>query len=253
MLFRSADQFHVHIFPENFPVNIANPENLAALRAAFPDREVSIVAGSDVVANASSYRKQPEENSIHTFHHIIFRRDQSGRADPHDYSAITGRVTKLKLPTHLEEISSTRIREAIDQGRDISNLIDPVAQEFIYLHGLYLREPQDKPLLRLEELNFQRCLELDGETEASLRAAVLAGYPESEGLFGTLRRLGDHLCVLRRGETPLGFASFQCLESSRLFSRLGNAQLAAFIRRETGGRVLVISGIYVPKIGRAHV
>ena len=242
----TADEFHVSIFPENFPVNIANPENLAALRAAFPDREVAIVAGSDVVAGASCYRAEPRENSIHTFDHIIFRRDQGGR-DFHDYSAIGGQVVELQLPTHLEEISSTRIREAIDQGRDVSNLIDPVAQEFIYLHGLYLREPQDKPLLRLEELNFQRRLELDGETEASLRAAVLAGYPESEGLFGTLRRLGDHLCVLRRGETPLGFASFQCLESSRLFSRLGNAQLAAFIRRETGGRVLVISGIYVPK------
>ena len=76
----TADEFHVSIFPENFPVNIANPANLAALRAAFPDRAVAIVAGSDVVAGASSYRKPPEENSIHTFDHIIFRRSQSGRA-----------------------------------------------------------------------------------------------------------------------------------------------------------------------------
>ncbi len=243
----TADQFHVHIFPENFPVNIANPENLAALRAAFPDREVSIVAGSDVVANASSYRKQPEENSIHTFHHIIFRRDQSGRADPHDYSAITGRVTELKLPTHLEEISSTRIREAIDQGRDISNLIDPVAQEFIYRHGLYLREPQDKPLLRLDELHFQRYAALSEDVGDALRQTVLAGHPDPEWLCETLGRLGDHLCVLRRGDAALGFASYRCLESQQLFSRLGNAQLSAFIRRETGGRVLVISGIYVPK------
>ena len=31
------------IFPENFPVNIANPEDLAALRALFPGREGAIV------------------------------------------------------------------------------------------------------------------------------------------------------------------------------------------------------------------
>ncbi len=243
----TADEFHVQIFPENFPVNIANPENLAALRSAFPGREVAIVAGSDVVANASCYRAEPQESSIHGFDHIIFRRDQGGRADRHDYRAITGRVVELKLPTHLEEISSTRIREAIDQGRDISNLIDPVAQEFIYLHGLYLREPQDKPLLRLEELEFQRCLELTEEVASALRGSVLAAHPDPGGLCGTLRRLGDHLCLLRRGEEVLGFAGFRCLESSQIFSRLGSAQLSAYIRRETGGRVLVISGIYVPK------
>ena len=42
-----ADEFYVHIFPEDFPVNIANPENLRRLRRAFPGREVSIVVGSD--------------------------------------------------------------------------------------------------------------------------------------------------------------------------------------------------------------
>ena len=242
----TADEFHVCIFPENFPVNIANPADLAALRAAFPDREVAVVVGSDVVAGASSYRKAPEEHSIHTFDHIIFRRDQGGRVR-HDYSAITGKVVELKLPTHLEEISSTRIRESIDQGRDISHLIDPVAQDFIYLHGLYLREPQDKPLLRPEELNFQQYTELTEDVAASLRRTVLAGHPDTGGLFAFLRRQKDHLCVLRQGDAPLGFASFRCLESYQLFSRLGNAQLSAFIRRETGGRVLVISGIYVPK------
>ena len=243
----TADQFHVYIFPENFPVNIANPDNLAALRAAFPGREVSIVAGSDVVANASSYRAPPEEHSIHSFPHIIFRRDQGGRADPHDYKAIAGTVAELKLPPHLEEISSTRIREAIDQGRDIANLIDPVAQDFIYLHGLYRREPQDKPLLRLEELEFQRCVEMTDEVEGALREAVLAGHPDPGWLCSAIRRLGDHLCVLRQGRTALGFASFRCVESQRLFSRLGNAQLSAFVRRQTGGPALVISGIYVPK------
>ncbi|MDE7262123.1 MAG: cytidyltransferase-related domain protein, partial [Oscillospiraceae bacterium] len=242
-----ADEFHVQIFPEDFPVNIANPENLAALRSAFPGRKVAIVVGSDVIEGASSYRKPPEENSIHTFDHIIFRRSKGRRAP--DYSAITGGVVELKLPPHLEEISSTRIREAIDQGRDVSNLIDPVAQEFIYLHGLYLREPLDKPLLRLDELEFQRCLELTGELERLLAATVLAAHPGPDSLFAKLRRLGDHLCVLRQGEAgdALGFASFRCLDSHQLFSRLGSTEVSAFIRRATGGRVLVISGIYVPK------
>ena len=42
----------------------------------------------------------------------------------------------------------------MDANRDISNLVDPAVQEFIYRRGLYLREPQDKPLLRTEDLDF---------------------------------------------------------------------------------------------------
>ena len=108
-------------------------------------------------------------------------------------------MTELKLPPHLEEISSTRIREAIDQGRDVSNLIDPVAQEFIYLHGLYRREPQDKPLLRVEELDFQQYLEMTEEAEALLCASVLAQHPGRAALCGRLRQLGDRVLLLRQG------------------------------------------------------
>ncbi len=230
-----ADEFHVHIFPEDFPVNIANPKDLARLRAAFPGREVSIVVGSDVVANASSYRKAPEENSIHSFDHVIFRRAGVAEAD---YSLITGQVVELKLPPHLEDISSTRIRDAVDQGRDISNLIDPVAQDLIYRQGLYLREPLDKPLLTAGDIQFT-CLPA-GESSCPLVDGELAGR---------LEKMGDQLCVLRRGpEGPdLGALSFCLVEPDRLYARLGSTQLAGFVRERTGGRALVISGMWCAK------
>ena len=40
-------------------------------------------------------------------------------------------------------------------NRDISNLIDPVIQDFIYQNGLYLRDSQNKPLLDAGTLSFQ--------------------------------------------------------------------------------------------------
>ena len=244
-----ADEFHVHIFPENFPVNIASPETLTALRAAFPSREVSIVVGSDVVANASSYRLPPAPGSIHGFDHIIFRRSSENGEEQYDYSAITGKVVELQLPNHLESISSTLIREAVDQGRDISNLIDPSAQEFIYLHGLYLREPQDKPLLQVEDLTFHRFLQLPGELPGRADLTGRAAGQGAEELYQELRRLGDQLILLRHGESgpALGFAGFRCLDSHQLFSRLGSAELSGLIRQHTGGRALLISGIFVPK------
>lgn len=122
------------------------------------------MAGSDVIANASSYRKTPHEGSIHGYNHIVFRRAQGHAADisaeeeqrmeQQIRNTITGDLIYLTLPTYLEDISSTRIRENIDCNRDISNLISPLAQNYIYHFGLYLREPQYKPILQAKNIKF---------------------------------------------------------------------------------------------------
>ena len=240
-----ADEFHVHIFPEDFPVNIANPGNLRCLREAFPGRPVSIVVGSDVVAHASSYRKAPTADSIHTFDHVIFRRTEPG-AEPADYRCITGHVVELTLPPQLEEISSTRIREAVDANRDVSNLIDPMAQEFIYRQGLYLREPQDKPVLRTEDLTFISCSGPEERTDALLQRI----FPASAAAM--CRRLmdsGDELMLLCDGVSGevLGAASYRCLDSQHLFARLNDPTLSGIVRQNAGGRTLLLSGLFVPK------
>ena len=238
-----ADVFHVSIFPEDFPVNIANPENLHELRAAFPGRSVSIVVGSDVVIHASSYKKSVTPDSIHTFDHVVFRRTEPD-AEPADYSCITGKVLELTLPPQLEEISSTRIREAVDANRDISNLIDPTVQEFIYRRGLYLREPQDKPVLRTEDLSF---LPASPETAEKFLRTMLS-VPTAAALRTQIESRGDDVMVCRDTDgTILGAASYACLDSARLFARLGDPALSGLVRQNAGGRTLLISGLFVPR------
>ena len=238
-----ADVFHVSIFPEDFPVNIANPENLHELRAAFPGRSVSTVVGSDVVLHASSYKKPVTPDSIHTFDHVVFRRTEPD-AEPADYSCITGKVLELTLPPQLEEISSTRIREAVDANRDISNLIDPTVQEFIYRRGLYLREPQDKPVLRTEDLSF---LPASPETAEKFLRTMLS-VPTAAALRTQIESRGDDVMVCRDTDgTILGAASYACLDSARLFARLGDPALSGLVRQNAGGRTLLISGLFVPR------
>lgn len=238
-----ADVFHVSIFPEDFPVNIANPENLHELRAAFPGRSVSIVVGSDVVLHASSYKKPVTPDSIHTFDHVVFRRTEPD-AEPADYSCITGKVLELTLPPQLEEISSTRIREAVDANRDISNLIDPTVQEFIYRRGLYLREPQDKPVLRTEDLSF---LPASPETAEKFLRTMLS-VPTAAALRTQIESRDDDVMVCRDTDgTILGAASYACLDSARLFARLGDPALSGLVRQNAGGRTLLISGLFVPR------
>ena len=238
-----ADVFHVSIFPEDFPVNIANPENLRQLRQAFPGRSVSIVVGSDVVLHASSYKKSVTPDSIHTFDHVVFRRTEPD-AEPADYRCITGKVLELTLPPQLEEISSTRIREAVDANRDISNLIDPTVQEFIYRRGLYLREPQDKPVLRTEDLSF---LPASPETAEKFLRTMLS-VPTAAALRTQIESRGDDVMVCRDTDgTILGAASYACLDSARLFARLGDPALSGLVRQNAGGRTLLISGLFVPR------
>ena len=238
-----ADVFHVSIFPEDFPVNIANPDNLRRLRQAFPGRRVSIVVGSDVVAHASSYQKPVEPDSIHTFDHVIFRREELG--GPVDYGCIRGRVVELTLPPQLEEISSTRIREAVDANRDISRLVDPAVQDFIYRRGLYLREPQDKPMLQTEDLEFSVSQHPAEELLPLLRELG----PDGSAVARAVSESGDQAVLLHRsGQTcVLGAVTFRCLDSQMLFSRLKSPALTGLVRQSTGGRALLVSGLLVPR------
>ena len=241
-----ADEFYVHLFPDDIPINIANPADLKRLREIFAEQEVYIVAGSDVVHNASSYKKEPEENSIHGFNHLIFRR--AGDARPGEiYECITGKVEELELPKSLEDISSTRIRENIDKHWDISSLIDPVVQEYIYHKGLYLREPEYKPIVRAKAISFENQGQPGWEVLDHLGNTVLYRNPEAEAVLSRIGYEKDQLLILKNaaeGDRPVGFVSFRELRSEELFGVLKSMELANAVRRRTSREVLYITGIH---------
>ena len=83
----------------------------------------------------------------------------SGSADHAALSAaIRGKLLLLALPPFYETVSSTRIRASVDQNLDISMLVAPVVQTYIYECGLYVRSPELKNVLRREELYFRLSL-----------------------------------------------------------------------------------------------
>ena len=235
-----AGDFHVHLFPDDIPVNIANPTDLHTLVDLFPEQDVYIVAGSDVVANASSYRGAPKPYSIHEMNHVIFRR--AGEKPLPEPLPITGKVLHLTLPPHLEDISSTRIRENVDLNRDISNFIDPVIQDFIYQNGLYLRDTQDKPLLYAGDLEFQWV----DEPSSLLLTDLTSGLPDREAIRTAITRSGDRLLLLRRTKPEqqfLGFVSYRLLSTSQLFDALEDNELANRVRLRAAGNVLLVTAL----------
>ena len=246
-----ADEFHVNLFPDDIPVNIANPSDLKRLKEVFAGRTVYVVVGSDVIANASSYRKPPEKNSIHSMNHIAFRRVGDRRSD-NKYnremmSLITGELIELELPEYLEDISSTKIRENIDLNRDISNLIDPVVQEYIYFNGLYLREPEYKPILRARAIGFEEKEKLSEEDEAAALEYIFSDEADGRGLLKRLQESDGTFLLLRNtveDNRLTGLLRMRSVMPEELFKVLGSVSMADMVRRHTLGSILLITGIY---------
>lgn len=242
-----ADEFDVYLFPHDIPVNLATPADLDRLRQVFAGQELYLAVGSDVVANASSYRAPPSPGSVHSLNHIVFRRssDAEGREIDADLSCLKGDVLQLQLPTHLEDISSTRIRENIDLGRDISNLIEPSVQDYIYRNSLYLREPQYKQVIRAGHLRLAWAEPPAPSLWEELRALAAADrrpVPEADPR--------DSALLLRQtdsGGRLLGLLTLRTVNDRGLYESLGSEELADAVRCRTAGRIRLLTGLYLAR------
>ena len=71
-----SNLWNVYLFPDDIPVNIAMPEDLKHLREIFNGRDMYLVAGSDVIQNASAYDSN-DKGSAAYYDHILFSRVDS--------------------------------------------------------------------------------------------------------------------------------------------------------------------------------
>lgn len=224
-----AGLWDVYLFPDEIPVNIAMPEDLAALRDLFPDRELYLVAGSDVIRNASAYQSN-RPGSAADYNHVIFYREETERPGMTPLeSIIRGKLTLLSLPSYYETVSSTRIREYVDQNLDISMLVDPVVQAYIYEYGLYLRSPQYKQILQPEALYFSSYTA--ATMPAEMRYYARGRKPVAVGLY------------TRGQDRLLGWACGHTAAPSELYEVVEDIEAASFVRRHTSGRILVLDQV----------
>lgn len=248
-----ADEGSVYLFPDDEPINIANPSDLEKLRRLLPDKELYIVVGSDVIINASSYKAEPTENSIHTFNHVVFRRESAveGEEKKEDlseaYNNISGKVVELTLPVHLEDISSTRIRENIDYNRDISNLIDTVAQNYIYDNSLYLREPQYKHIMQTKLIRFEPLAHRGSGILRDLEEEIRKRGHDCCQVKDYIDRADVRTAAIRDGgmnDRVCALAAVKEINTADLFEEFKHAELAAYLREKATGRIMVIGSIY---------
>ena len=222
-----AGLWHVYLFPDEIPINIASSEDLKRLSDLFPGRELYLVAGSDVIRHASAYQSE-RPGSAAFYHHVIFRREEPEDGEPLS-SILHGKLLELSLPAYYETVSSSRIREYVDKDMDISMLVDPVAQSYIYEYGLYLRSPQFKEVLKPQERYYRRYSAATMPSE--LRYHAVGREPKAVGLYS------------RQDDRLLGWSCGHIAGSSELYEVVGDIEAASFVRRHTSGRILVLDAV----------
>jgi len=64
-----ANEENIYPFPEDIPINIANPIDIHTLKNIFKDKDLYLAVGMDVVQHASAYRQTLTADSVQTVNH----------------------------------------------------------------------------------------------------------------------------------------------------------------------------------------
>lgn len=251
-----ADELNVYLYPENLPNNIANPNDLKLLKKQFTKSEVYIVAGSDVLLNASAYSDIDNQSPLIKFPHIVFSRksfqlsEKQQKKYHETINKIASKVIQLNLQAPFEEISSSQIRKNIDNHRDISDLVDPLAERYIYKFGLYQREPQYKSTLQKIYTKVEVHESIDKDLVERLIYEI---FPEDirkralESLRKFNKKLNPRIILFKDTQNYgkiLGFAAIHWIRSSMFYHEFRDNTISQYIRDNATGRTIVIDGVF---------
>jgi nicotinic acid mononucleotide adenylyltransferase len=252
-----ASEIDIFPFPRDISINIANPHDLSLLKELFPESEVFLVVGSDVIIYASAYGYETH-TTINEIPHLIYERGGIHYAKEAK-KRLKERLKRLHpssqivtLPKVYENISSTLIRDYIDEKRDISSLIEPLAQNYIYEKSLYQREPMYKRVMSSKAINLEIyddvspafLQNLVGETTSDSAKELLAKYQCLS------EREGFRVIVLKRagkGQEVIAYAICHWLRASGIHNEFKDTHIIKYIRDDAVGRILVIDGIVKKK------
>lgn len=249
-----ADEMDIYLYPEDFPTNLAQPENLKRLKENLQSDQVYLVAGTDVLLNASAYKAPPVPNAVFDFSHVLFQRElltepNSEEALAQVLKKINGNVIRLNLPPQLEEISSTQIRNYIDQNRDISKLIDPLAQRYIYENNLYRRAPQYKSMLQPLSTQVEF---VPQPSQGLLETLVRDFHRNSEAVYHRLATLmakpeGEIILIRdqQQGGQPIAYGAIHWIPSEDIYREFQNSVVTQIVRESYRGRIISLDGFFL--------
>lgn len=248
-----ADEIDIYNYPRDLSINLANEADLNKLLESFEDQTVYMVVGSDVVTNASAYKVNAGNTKLKSIPHVVFERFVEASEEhvenfKNSFEDLNPMSIRLVLPQQYEQVSSTQIRDYIDQNRDISELVDPLAQRYIYEKGLYQREPMYKEIMTTKST----VVEIINTVTTDIIEELAVSMPvEFSKVFNQFKKLKEKesfkILILRslaEKREIIGFACFHWLRSSNMFTEFADEMVLNYLRDHAVGRMLVIDGLY---------
>lgn len=239
----------IYLFPSEIPININNDKDLEKLKSLFNNKEVYIVVGSDVIANASAYTK---DGLLNSFPHIVFDRktivskDEDREIVEDKLQKIKGKVLRLTLPPQYEDISSSKIRRAIDLNMDISKEMDPLALRYIYKYGLYYNEPRYKSVIQTKAIDLGIVKTIDD----NIINTLINNFKEDVDINAIIQlkdKLEPTILIVKEAKENkiIGFSTFYCIKNYMLYEEFKDTSITNYLRDKLNGKIAFISGIYV--------
>lgn len=232
----------LYLFPQSIPVNLANDRDITGLQKRF-NNQVTILLGSDVVLNASAYQK---DSAVKKLPHLVFLRNEQKRNSERINSRL-GSYTALNLPAELTTISSSQIRDYIDDNRDISTLIDPLAQEYIYENGFYQKTPIEKKLARFNNLQLMVAEKLTDAMRVDLDQALRLEPGLEELIMEVFAKPSGQLMVLKDfdQDVVIGMVLVHWTKTSTYLDEAGDVAFADTLRHTSQGRLVTMDYAWI--------
>lgn len=251
-----ASEVDIYPFPRDISINISNNKDLDKLMARFPESKVFMVVGSDVVMNASAYREHEKSATISTIPHLVFYRpDQKNKKEyeaqlQRKFDILHKDSRLMTLTDKYKDISSSLIREYIDNKRDISSMIEPLAQSYIYDKKLYQKEPTFKSVMTVKSVSIEIYEQLSEDMIYELAQASDQNVSQvSEGIRKASEKLAFKVVVLRNlnDRHIIGYVLMHWLRASEIHNEIHDEDIVEQIREDYVGRILVVDSVVFSK------
>lgn len=253
------------IYPEIPPINIANTHDLQRLIETFKGRNIFMVAGADVVANATAYQSGKESLLKSLDHYIVYRKDTRGKSIHRQkpfkkaIKTFTGKVIIKELNDVFNHINSTKIRNLVDSDDPIDHMVDARSAMYIRDNNLYIKQPEQKQSIefwdfKIETIDIANDLKSIRGIPQKIQDFFVSKkrryYSERYDLTENLIKRDAKLFIIKRSKQENDFIAviiYFDLRDQGIFGIIKDPVISKFQRSNTFGKIAFIDSAYIHK------